>query len=272
MRFAFCNEGFGERAWPSVCSAIAEAGYDGVEIAPFTLAETVQDVSPRARAELRAAAQDAGLEVAGLHWLLAKPEGLHVGHPDPKVRGRTRDYLCRLADFCADVGGKVMVFGSPRQRSRVGDASPEETWRWAGETFAGALPTLAEREVTLCIEPLAPGETDFITTAAEGRRLVEEVGHPNFRLILDVKAMCSEGRGMGRIIREQQEWLAHVHANDANREGPGFGETDFRPILAALREIGYEGYVSVEPFEFRPEVDTVARRCLRYLRECLPEA
>jgi sugar phosphate isomerase/epimerase len=84
--------------------------------------------------------------------------------------------------------------------------------------------------------------------------------------------MCAEGREIPEIVREQRDMLAHVHANDANKQGPGFGDVDFRPILGALREIGYDGYVSVEPFEFVPDVDTVARRSLRYLRECLEQA
>ncbi|UCH34452.1 MAG: sugar phosphate isomerase/epimerase [Armatimonadota bacterium] len=270
MRFAFCNEGFGERPWRAVCSAIATAGYDGVEIAPFSLAVTVQDIPAHERVDLRATAHDAGLEVVGLHWLLVKPEGLHISHPDAKVRGRTRDYLCRLADFCGDLGGKVMVFGSPRQRSRTADASADDAWRWAAETFSSALPTVAERGVTLCIEPLGTEETDFITNAAEGRRLVDEIGHPNFRLILDVKAMSSEGSPVPDIIREQRDVLAHVHANDPNRQGPGFGDMDFHPILKALREISYDGYISVEPFEFVPDADTVAHKSVRYLQECLP--
>lgn len=270
MRFAFCNEGFGQRSWPAVCSALAEAGYDGVELAPFTLADTVRDISTRSRSDIRTAAHDAGLEVVGLHWLLVKPEGLHVSHPDSKVRARTRDHLCHLADFCADLGGRIMVLGSPGQRGRVGDASPDDTWRWTAETVSGALPTAAERGVNLCVEPLGTDETDFITTAAEARRLVDEIGQPNFRLILDVKAMSSEHRPIPDIIREQRDCLAHMHANDANRRGPGFGDTDFRPILNALREVRYDGYISVEPFEFVPDVDIVARRSIRYLRECLP--
>jgi sugar phosphate isomerase/epimerase len=270
MRFAFCNEGFGDRAWSAVCAAIAEAGYDGVEIAPYTLAEKVQDIPSRERGDIRSLAQDTGLEIVGLHWLLVKPEGLHIGHPDQAVRARTRDYLCHLVDFCADVGGKLMVFGSPGQRGGTEGAAADDAWAWAAEVFRGVSPVLAEREITLCIEPLTPEETDFINTAAEARRLVEEVAHPNFRMILDAKAMCSEGTPIPDIIRANRDMLAHVHANDENRQGPGFGEVDFRPILAALRGIGYGGYISVEPFEFIPDVGVVARRSVRYLRECLP--
>ena len=270
MRFAFCNEGFQDTPWPAVCTTLAEAGYDGVEIAPFTLADQVQDLSARARADIRAAAREAGLEIVGLHWLLVKPEGLHVSHPDAGVRGRTRDYLCHLVDFCADLGGKVMVFGSPAQRGPAEGAGEEDAWEWTLATFRGVLPVLSDREITLCLEPLGPQETGFVNTAAEGRRMVDAMAHPNFRLMLDVKAMSTEDQPIPDIIRGQAEVLAHVHANDANMQGPGFGDVDFRPILETLREIRYDGYLSVEPFEFVPDASTVARRSLSYLHECAP--
>lgn len=270
MRFAFCNEGFGDRPWPAVCAAIAGAGCDGVEIAPFVLAETVEDIPAGARAELRQTARDAGIEIVGLHWLLVKPEGLHISHPDPAVRTRTRDYLRHLTDFCADLGGHIMVFGSPSQRSSTPRDSPADTWARAVETFTGVLPTLAERDVTLCFEPLTSAETDFITTAADARRLIQDIDHPSFRLILDAKAMAAERQPAADLIREHADLLAHVHANDANQQAPGFGDTDFRPILTALRDIGYDAYVSVEPFKFDHEIDVIARRSMTYLRGCLP--
>jgi len=269
MRFAFCNEGFQDRPWRAVCAVIAQAGYEGVEIAPFTMAETVEGIPGPARAEIRQAAEEAGLEIVGLHWLLVKPEGLHIGHTEAAVRARTRDYLCQLTDFCADLGGRVMVFGSPRQRGGSGGATPQQAWQWAAEMFSGVLANLEARGVTLCIEPLTGAETDFVLTAAEGRRLVEQINHPSFRLMLDVKAMASEEQAPADLIRQHADLLAHVHANDANQQAPGFGDTDFRPILAALREVSYQGYLSVEPFQFPTDIETIARRARRYLNECL---
>jgi sugar phosphate isomerase/epimerase len=270
VRYSFCNEGFGKRPWGAVCETLAEAGYDGVEIAPYVLREDVRDIAPGDRAEIRGQAEGLGLEIVGLHWLLVKPEGLHVSHPDETVRARTREYLCHLADFCADLGGKIMVFGSPKQRGGSAGASPPDAWKWAAETFRGVLPVLEARGVTLCIEPLAPAETDFINTAAEGRCLVEEIRHPNFRMILDCKAMTTEGKPLPDVIRAHRDILAHVHVNDPELRAPGMGDMDFGPILAALKEIGYQGYVSVEPFVYEPDVDTVARQSLAYLRDYLP--
>jgi sugar phosphate isomerase/epimerase len=275
MRFAFCNEGFGDRQWPAQCKTLAEIGYDAVEIAPYTLADDVRRISAEKRSELRRTVEDAGLAVTGLHWLLVKPEGLHIAHPDAAVRSRTRDYLCALADFCADLGGAFMVFGSPRQRGGSAGASTAQAWDWAKETFGGTLATLAARNVTLCIDPLAATkvdpskDTDFLNTAAEARRFVEDVNHPNVRLILDARSMSYEDRPIPDLLRENADILAHVHANDRNGQAAGFGEVDFRPILAALQEIGYTGYVSSEPFEFAVDIDTIARKTLEYLRSCL---
>jgi len=268
MRLSFCNEGFGKRPWGAVCGALAEAGYDGVEIAPYPLADDVRDLSPSQRAEIRMLAEGAGLEIVGLHWLLVTPEGLHISHPDKAVRDRTCEYLCHLTDFCADLGGRVMVFGSPKQRGGSAGASQEDAWRWAAETFRGVLPVLEARGVTFTLEPLGPVETDFVNTAAAGRRMVEEINHPNFHLMLDCKAMTTEGPPLPEIIRAHGDLLAHVHVNDDQLRAPGLGDMDFGPVLAALTEVGYQGYVSVEPFVFDPDVDTVARQALAYLRGC----
>jgi sugar phosphate isomerase/epimerase len=119
--------------------------------------------------------------------------------------------------------------------------------------------------VCICIEPLSPQDTNFIQTAAEARRLVEAVGHPGLRMILDVRAMCADEEPIPEIIRKSAPYLEHVHANDPNLSGPGFGDTDFVPIAAALKEIGYDGYVSVEVFDFSPGSERIARESLRYL-------
>ena len=267
MKLAICNETFQGWPWERICPFVAETGYDAIEIAPFTLSESVAEIPPDRRAALRRAAQAAGVEIAGLHWLLVSPKGLYINHPDPAIRARTRDYFRALVDFCGDLGGKIMVLGSPKQRAVHEGLTHQQAWDLAKETIGGVLDLAAKRGVTLCLEPLSTQETDFWTTAEEVRRFAAELNHPNCKIILDVKAMSSEAKPIPQIIRESTGWVAHVHANDANRRGPGFGDTDFAPIAAALREIGYDGYVSVEVFDYSPDPQTIARESLRYLRQ-----
>ncbi|HXG63049.1 MAG TPA: sugar phosphate isomerase/epimerase family protein [Planctomycetota bacterium] len=268
MKYAICNETFTDWEWERMLDCVARLGYDGVEVAPFTLAESVTEVGPQRRRDLRRAAQAAGVPVVGLHWLLVKPPGLYITTPDDAVRRRTAEYFVELARFCADLGGRVMVVGSPKQRNLLPGVTRERAFAYAREVFEYALPEAERCGVTIAIEPLTPRETNFITTAADGVELVEAIGHPRFKLHLDVKAMSgSETRPLPEVIRSSARHLAHFHANDPNLLGPGMGEVDHRPILRALRDAGYGGYVSVEVFDYRPGAETIARQSIHYLRQ-----
>ena len=266
MKFAICNEMFEGWEFGKACAAARDAGYGGVELAPFTLGKLANEVSARERASLAKSALEEGVQIIGIHWVLAQTTGFHVSSPDRAVRDRTVAYLIDLVNLCADLGGSVMVFGSPKQRCVCEGLSGQQAWELARETFEAIVPALEDRGVTFCLEPLAPEETDFVNTADEAARMIGEIGSPNFQLLLDVKAMSSESKPIPRIIRESRSIVKHFHANDANKRGPGFGNTDFRPIAAALKEIDYRGWVSVEVFDFSPDPVTIARKSIQYLR------
>ena len=266
MRFAICNELFENWAFDRVCRYVKSIGYDGLEVAPFTLAPRITDVDAARRRELRRQASDAGVEIIGLHWLLARTEGLYLTSPDAAVRQRTADYLIALAEATRDLGGDLMVFGSPKQRSLLPGVTWDQAFDQAVDTFKRAMPGVSASGVRLCMEPLAPVETDFINTCAEGARLMDAVGHANFVLHLDVKAMSSETVPMTELIRQYAARAGHFHANDPNMRGPGFGEVDFAPIFAALEEAGYRRWVSVEVFDYSPDPETVARQSVEYMQ------
>ncbi len=267
MKFGMCNEFCEDWEFEDVCGLAASAGYQGVEIAPFTLADSVEDITWQRRQDLRSTAADHGLEIIGLHWLLVKPEGLHLNSLDPTVRKRTVDYLRAEVDFCSDIGGRVMIVGSPKQRNVLPGQAYPEVWQRSIEVFGGLAEHAGQRDVCLCIEPLGANETNFIHTAEQARRLVQAVGHPNFQMMLDVKAMCQDEEPIPDIIRASAPYLKHFHANDENLLGPGFGQTDFGPIAQALREINYDGYVSVEVFDFSPGPRKIANKSIEHLRK-----
>ena len=247
-------------------------GYQALEVAPFTLADSAEQVTPQRRAELRRAAEARGVEVLGLHWLLVKPPGLYITHPEAAVRRRTADYFRQLVDLCADLGGNVMVIGSPKQRNLMPGVSRVQAMDYAAEVLRPALDPAARRGVTLAFEPLGPAETDFVNTVAEGIELVKRINHPNFRINIDVKAMSSEPRPIADVIRSAKGYVAHVQVNDPNLLGPGMGEVKFEPIIAALREIGYDGWLSVEAFDLKPGAERIARESIEYLRRVTREA
>jgi len=269
MRFAICNETFQDWPFDKAFAFAADLGYTGLEIAPFTINTNAYEISPQKRAEVRRQADDAGLEIIGLHWLLAKSTGYYLTTPDEVVRHKTADYIAELARICRDLGGHLMVLGSPAQRNLLPGVTHEQAMELAADCLKRTMPTLEECGVTLAVEPLGPKDGNFLLTADLGRQLCEMVGSPNCRLHLDCKAMATESKPIPQIIRENARVVAHFHANDPNMRGPGMGELDFVPIFQALADVDYRGWVSVEVFDYAPGVEALAGESIDYMQECL---
>jgi sugar phosphate isomerase/epimerase len=271
-KFAICNETFKDWPFDKAFSLAAECGYTGIEIAPFTIADYVTRISAARRTEVRRQAEKAGLEVVGLHWLLAKTQGFHVTSPDPAIRRKTAAYLGELARFCADLGGKLLVFGSPKQRDLAPGMGREKGMRHAAEVIRAVLPVLEKTGVMFLLEPLSPATTNFLTTAADAAELIGMVGSPRCRLHLDCLAMSSEAAPIPDLIRKYRSLLVHLHANDPNGQGPGFGRLDFVPIFRALQEINYRGWISVEVFDTTPGAEKIARESIATMRDSWAKA
>lgn len=269
FRVSLCNEVIRDLAFERQCALAAGLGYDGLEVAPFTLSGDPATLSPHERARLRRAAAAEGIEITGLHWLLSVPAGLSITSADAATRARTLDHLRAMVDLCADLGGGVLIHGSPGQRrlsdapSRdVGLANAREAFRLAGET-AGAA------GVRYCIEPLASVLTDCITTIAEAAGIVAAIGLPALTAMIDTSAAWGgEAEAPEALIRRHmpEGLLGHVHFNESNRRGPGQGDHCFAPIVAALTATGYDGIVGIEPFDYHPDGGSSAARAIGYVR------
>lgn len=271
MKFGICNEIFQGWSLADTFAFAKKAGYDCVEIAPFTIAKSVTDIGPEQRAEIKRLAAQAGIGISGIHWVLVQTEGLYLTSPEAEVRERTAKYFVALVNFCADIGGTRIVVGSPKQRNLLPGVSTEQAWQWATEVFRPAVKIGEERGVVICFEPLAPSETDFVNTVEEGLRFAAQFGSPAMSIIIDVKAMSSEPRPVPETIRGTGGKFAYFHANDPNLKGPGFGDMDFVPIAAALREVGYNGVVSVEVFKFEEGAEVIATQSRENLRRAFGE-
>lgn len=272
MRIALCNEVLAPLPFARQCELAAAVGYDGLEVAPFTLSDEPHLMAPQERAGVRRAAADAGLAITGLHWLLLAPKGLSITSPDDAVRERTVEVMRRLIGLCADLGGKVLVHGSPGQRAIASGESHATALGRARECFAAAAVEAERAGVVYCIEPLAPTETPIVNTVAEAAAIVDAIGSPALRTMVDT---CAAGRSESEPVAALLDrWLptgriAHIQVNDRNRRGPGEGEDRFAPVFAALKRAGYEGVVAVEPFKYEPDGPTCAARAIGYLRGIL---
>lgn len=266
MRFSICNEAFENWTWSDTVRAIAEAGYDGVEIAPFTLTDSVTDLSPTERETIRKQAQDVGLEIVGLHWLFVSPKGLHTTTDDEAIRQRTTAYLQELIRFCGDLGGKAMVVGSPKQRDVEEGVAYEVAWQRFVDMIAACCDLAAERDVILCMEALPSDQSNFVTSLAEAVEMVQEVNHPNFQTMFDVHNARLETEPLPDLVRRYISYIKHVHVNEMDGGHPGSGDFDFGSILRVLGEENYQRYVSVEAFDFSSGAEFIARESLRYLK------
>jgi sugar phosphate isomerase/epimerase len=260
MKYAICNETFGDWSWTQGLSLARSIGYTGLEVAPFTLGIYADEIPAQLRRDYRTAVSDHGMEILGLHWLLAKTQGYHLTTDDRSIRQKTSDYLKKLVDLCVDLGGQLMVLGSPLQRNFPPSMSHHQAMLNAMETLRPVIPHLERNQVRIALEPLGPAEGNFLNHASQAREMIAMLDSPYIRLHLDVKAMSSEGQPIDQVIRDHRDLLIHFHANDPNRLGPGMGDVDQRPIFRALREIDYRGWVSVEVFDYSPGVETILRQ------------
>ncbi len=239
-------------------------------MAPFMLNNDVRKLAENERTDYRRTVENAGLEIIGLHWLLAKTTGFHITTVDSAVRAETANYITELIRLCSDLGGKVMVLGSPQQRNVGNDQSMESAMQNAAEVLKSIVPTLEKFDIQIAVEPLGPEEGNFLNTAAEARDLIERVDSPQVQLHLDVKAMSCEAKPITEVIREFADLMIHFHANDPNRQGPGMGRVDFVPIMQTLADVHYTGWVSVEVFDYEPGVERLVNESLANLRASSP--
>ena len=266
MRYAICNELFGEMPWREAFQLARSYGYTGLEVAPFTLGKDAFSIDQETRQRFVSEARDAGMEIIGLHWLLAKTEGYHLTTRDKVIQKKTADYLKELVYLCRDLGGHLMVLGSPLQRNFGSDYTHAEAMQNAAWVLREVAPTLEECKIQIAVEPLGPQEGNFLNHASEARELIEMIGSPAIQLHLDVKAMSSEGIPIDQVIREFGDITIHFHANDPNKLGPGMGEVDFNPIFRALADTKYDGWVSVEVFDYSPGIETILRESIHNMQ------
>jgi D-psicose/D-tagatose/L-ribulose 3-epimerase len=270
FKYAFCNESMKGMPWEDQCRLVARTGYQGVEIAPFSLVkEGVWEFSPAERRQLLRSMKENGLQCAGLHWLLAPPPpGLHFTSPDLEVRRKTREYLAQLIDFCSELEGEIMVFGSPKQRDAAG-TSVEEATRILADGLHQAAEHAGKRGVMILLEALDRTQTDVVNTLAEALEVVRKVNHPALQTMFDFHNTLDETEPFDVLIRRYYPYIHHVHVQemDGRYLGAGTGIKDFAAGFQALKDLGFKKWVSVEVFDFEPSPEILAGESMKALKE-----
>jgi sugar phosphate isomerase/epimerase len=270
-KYAICNELFGDMSLADSCALLQRHGYHGIEIAPFTLFEDPGSFTAAQVAEIRRVLDDHGLKFAGLHWLFLKPEGLHITTADAATRGRSWDHLKSLVQLAGQLGGGVLVLGSPKQRNSVG-VSREQATANLEEGLRSLADFTAQRNCTILLESLSTDQTDVVNTLDEAERSIRRIAHPAIRGIFDFHNCADEAQSWETLIENHYPILAHVHLNEVNGSYPGTGSSDFLPAFKKLAEKGYEGWISLEIFHLPDDPELVlveTRRFLERMEEAL---
>jgi sugar phosphate isomerase/epimerase len=273
FRFAMCNEAFEKRPFVEQCGVLREAGYQGIELAPFTLGEDPLALRAHQRRELRDIMAGEGLDFVGLHWLLVVPFPVHVTTPDLALRERSWQYVRGLIDLCADLSPDtgdehgVMVFGSPKQRSSTGGITSAEAVRNYVAGLAGIAPHAEDRGVTILVEALPHSQSDVIHTMEEAVAVVREIGSPAVATMFDSHNSEDETEPHDVLIERYYDLIRHVHLNEMDGAHPGAGSYDFAPVFAVLEKLKYGRWVSVEAFDFALGADTIAKQSIEHMKK-----
>ena len=243
FRHSICNEIYKGWDFAAACRHMRSVGYEGIEIAPFTLADDPATIPAAKRRECRDIITAEGLAFVGLHWLMVAPPGLHVTTPDKNLRERSWLHIRNLVDLCADLGPDgVMVFGSPMQRAATRGSTPTEA-----------------REA----------QCDVVTTLAEAAGIVRRIGSPGVRTMFDTHNAVDETEPHASLVERYFELIEHIHVNETDGKHCGAGDYDFAPLLATLKKLNYAGWISLEAFDFSPGAETIARESIHHLQSLI---
>jgi D-psicose/D-tagatose/L-ribulose 3-epimerase len=270
FNYAMCNESMAKLSWPQQCEIVSDAGYRGIEIAAYSLVkEGVWEIGPKKRAELVAVMNHAGLQCVGLHWLLAPPpKGLHFTTPDAAVRKRSVAYLDQLIDFCGDLGGTHMTFGSPKQRNTVG-ISVEEAKGYFADGLAAVADHAQRRGIKILIEPLGKKTTDVVNTLAEALELAQRVNHPAIQIMFDFNNTTDETEPFDVLLRKYYKHIHHVHVQEQGGKylGTGTAVNDYVKAFQTLKDLNYREWISLEVFDFSPGGRRIAEGSMATLKK-----
>ena len=273
FRHAICNEAFDKWDFAESCRVMKRLGYQGIEIAPFTLGEDPVDLTIERRREVRDIIVSEGLRFVGLHWLMVSPKGLHVTTPDETLRARSWQHIRNLIDLCADLGPDgVMVFGSPKQRGSVDGLTIAEATKNYVDGLASVAVQAEERGVKLLIEALPVEQTDVVLTLDEAVMHVKSIGSPAIATMFDTHNAVDEVEPHADLVEKHFEWIRHVHVNEIDGRHPGTGNYDFVSVFRKLNQLNYKGWISMEAFDFTPGAEVLAAESIQYLNRRIEEA
>lgn len=240
------------------CAKAAAHGFDAVEI--FPPSATALDI-----AELQGLLDHHNLKVAAIGtgggWVLHK---WTLIHPDAEIRALARDFIRAVIDLAGGFGAPA-ILGSMQGRVDV-PVSRDQALTWLGDALEDLGEHARQHHVPFLYEPLNRYETNLFNRQTDAAHWLGGLNTKNVRLLCDLFHMAIEESDLATTLRECGDMVGHVHFADSNRRAIGLGHTDAAPVVKALKEIGYTGYLSAEILPL-PDADTAAKQTIESYRK-----
>jgi len=246
---------------------IARIGYDGIEIGAASPHAYPDYLNKEQRQRIKQVLEDNGIALSSMLPAPGGGPGFNAASPLPEERRAMVDQYRKVIDLCADWGGKTVIYLAGWQ---IFGTSRQQAWEWSLAALREIAPSAADRGVTLVIEPQAV-DTNLIEGAEDAIQLMREADAPNVKLMFDTIHAMYRNEVPTDYVYQMGKDLAHVHLSDIDRLPPGAGRGDFVGLIAALKEIGYDGYLAMEIGFHRRDIepDQVARQAYHYIKPLL---
>ena len=268
MKYAVCNELFGTIPLLEAASITAKHGFHGLELAPFTIfGDFSTGAFSRGIADAKHALAETGLDFAGLHWLLVKPEGLRITTSDSALRRKSWEHMRRLIDAAAELGGGNLILGSPKQRCSEPGQTREQATSILSDELAAIAPYAAERHSAILLEALSSDQTDVVNLMQEAEAIVNGIGSSGVGGMLDFHNCTDETMPFENLVERHIHSISHVHLNDPDGNHPKPGEHSYLPAFLKLRELKYNRWISLEIFTTPADPSAVLGETMAYLKD-----
>ena len=245
----------------AAAAAAAKLGFDALEV----FAPSAASID---RPALRALLAKHGLAVAafgtGGGWLVHQ---WHLTHADPAVRKQAREFIRAIIDVAGEFQAPAVI-GSMQGKAE-GDVTRDQALAWLAEALADLGAHAAKHGVPLLYEPLNRYETNLLNRQLDAAKFLEARGIGNVKLLCDLFHMNIEEVSNAETLRACGRHVGHVHFADSNRRAIGFGHTETSSVIAALKDIGFDGYLSGEILPL-PDSATAAAQTIQAIRTHLP--
>jgi protein FrlC len=243
---------------------IARIGYDGIEIGAAAPHAYPAYTSPERRREIRHVLEDNSIVVSAMLPAPGGGPGFNVASPTPEERRNAIEQYKEVAQLCSDLGGNTLLYVAGWQ---IFGTTREQAWAWSRDALAEIAPVAADLGVTVAVEP-TPTDSNLIESADDAVELAQEVGAPNVKTMFDTIHVYYRNEAPTDYVSRMGDLLHYVHLSDIDRLAPGQGRGDFVGLIQALKDTGYDGFLSMEIGFTRRDVeaDKVARDAFDYIK------